>query len=487
MNIKKDFLKRNSWKNYRASAVFPCYINDKNDQILVYQNYWKLKNNIKKIVFKITVFDIDAKKKITKNISVNNHNSISIKKIFNLKEFEGMIECEVSSIQNLKFPFPALTMFYSNNNKYLSAVHSAGRYLNKNEINNSKLNFFEESNFFVKFEKNFIPFLHLFAGKKIIKNKNFCIYSIYDEKNNLIKKIEKRNLFKKPYQSKFLYIDKNKFNYNPKKKYYIRVKFGLSGAFGRLVVGNYNNELDAFFITHSFKVLDTTNSDDYTIPIKNYDATVVLPVINKYPMSVTAISYPTNIEDNFILKLRSITSQNKKLLNKNKKYPIFTGGNSGKIFSYTTNKNLFSVLYSNKKTPSRINVSYNYSIKNSIHPTDIATGFKTYHYPKKFNHWGHGCSRKNFVNLIIMRNISHKFEQTKKAKCKIEYFINNKKKNKSFIVQPETYKILELKNLNKIFKDDFFSWTLNSSEPTLETFWISYNEHTGAICGDHGF
>ena len=47
MNIKKDFLKRNSWENYRASAIFPCYINNKNDQILVFQNYWKLKNNIK--------------------------------------------------------------------------------------------------------------------------------------------------------------------------------------------------------------------------------------------------------------------------------------------------------------------------------------------------------------------------------------------------------------------------------------------------------
>ena len=33
-SIKETFLSRSQWVNNRASAVFPCYINDKNDQVI---------------------------------------------------------------------------------------------------------------------------------------------------------------------------------------------------------------------------------------------------------------------------------------------------------------------------------------------------------------------------------------------------------------------------------------------------------------------
>ena len=49
INIEKTYIDRNLWKNNRTSAVFPCYLNSNNDQIICFQNYWKWKNKIKDV------------------------------------------------------------------------------------------------------------------------------------------------------------------------------------------------------------------------------------------------------------------------------------------------------------------------------------------------------------------------------------------------------------------------------------------------------
>ena len=35
------------------------------------------------------------------------------------------------------------------------------------------------------------------------------------------------------------------------KKFFIKIKFNVIGAFGRLIVGNYDKKFDAFFTTHT--------------------------------------------------------------------------------------------------------------------------------------------------------------------------------------------------------------------------------------------
>ena len=48
-------LNREKWVNTRSSTIFPIYLNRNNDQILVFQNYWKWKSNIKDVVFILTL------------------------------------------------------------------------------------------------------------------------------------------------------------------------------------------------------------------------------------------------------------------------------------------------------------------------------------------------------------------------------------------------------------------------------------------------
>ena len=119
LNIKKTFLNREKWVNTRSSTIFPIYLNSNNDQILVFQNYWKWKSNIKNIVFILTLRYQNSDIYNQIRYKVKSHNEISIKKFFKIKKnFVGQLECEIESSENLKFPYPALLLFYRNINGF---------------------------------------------------------------------------------------------------------------------------------------------------------------------------------------------------------------------------------------------------------------------------------------------------------------------------------------------------------------------------------
>ena len=60
-SIQKTFNDRSKWINTRSSTIFPIYINKKNDQILVFQNYWRWKSNITDIKFILTLRSEDSR------------------------------------------------------------------------------------------------------------------------------------------------------------------------------------------------------------------------------------------------------------------------------------------------------------------------------------------------------------------------------------------------------------------------------------------
>ena len=49
--IQNTFNERSRWINTRSSTIFPIYLNKNNDQILVFQNYWRWKSKIKDLKF----------------------------------------------------------------------------------------------------------------------------------------------------------------------------------------------------------------------------------------------------------------------------------------------------------------------------------------------------------------------------------------------------------------------------------------------------
>ena len=483
LNIKNTFVDRKNWVNTRSSTIFPAYINNKNDQILVFQNYWKWKSNIDDIVFILTLRDQNSKIINQLKYKVKNHNEISIKKIFKIKKkFIGQLECEIESNKNLKFPYPALLLFYKNNNGFESVAHSAGRHLNSNENVTSK---YSESNFYAVFNQDFTPVVHVFSGKKINFKKNYIDVKIYDEKNKLLIKKRVKNIFTKPFSSKILLLEKYLTNKEIKKvfdkKIFIKFDFEILNIFGRLIVGNYDKKNDAFFVTHTFRV-HNSKTKNLIKPNKVYNSTGYLPLMNCEPLKLTAKSYPTNAP----CKTEYINVDAKSKMIDKSKESFFTGGKNSKIYEIDQIGNKFNVLEFKKSIPDRFNVEFNYSLPNSRHPTDIADGIKTCYQPKKFSHWGHGISKNDYETYIFIANYSNSSKDRKSEKINLTIFSNSKKIQKKIKIPYSSHQVVKLKNLRKKIKSNYFSWYISAQKVNLNVYWVSFKK-TGSICGDHAF
>ena len=112
-------------------------------------------------------------------------------------------------------------------------------------------------------------------------------------KNNLILKKNFVLKLKKPLCSKIVFLSdifsKKELKKIKDKNFYIRVKRKVLGVFGRIVAGNYNKKLDAFFTTHSLSTYDNAKKIDEIKPVANYESSVFLPLTNTKPLNLKTI------------------------------------------------------------------------------------------------------------------------------------------------------------------------------------------------------
>ncbi|MDC1280857.1 hypothetical protein N8Z28_01080, partial [bacterium] len=74
-------------------------------------NYWSIKNKIPKnsLTINLRIYRADGTIYICSVVKkIMNNNVISIRKLIIEDKFEGMLEVEIISTENIKFPFPAI-------------------------------------------------------------------------------------------------------------------------------------------------------------------------------------------------------------------------------------------------------------------------------------------------------------------------------------------------------------------------------------------
>ena len=253
--LKKSFNERLIWKNFRSSAIFPIDIVHNSDFFFLFINYWKLKNKIENLKCLITLYNQDGTKEYRSNYRLKNHNELSIKKIFKIDFFKGMVEIEFISKKNLRFPFPAISGYYMSPGGLMSAVHSAGRILNNNERSRKQIKSLE-SNFSLKYsdtKKKITPFFSLFKGKEVSKNDKVVVF-LKDKLKKNLKTITIKNELKTSYSNKIFYLN-NLFEKNILKKASLCiVKTNFQNIFPRMICGNYYEKLHHYEVTHSVHV-----------------------------------------------------------------------------------------------------------------------------------------------------------------------------------------------------------------------------------------
>lgn len=492
LSLEKSFSKRKEWFNNRASSFIPVILNDQLDVYVVFQNYWKWKNQNENCVLNLRFYKADGDLIHHHSLEiVNLHNEINLSEIikskYELKENFITAEVEILSLKNISYPFPAImTFFVSKESGEISCVHSAGRSLNSNETNIERE--FKETNWLAIENEEFTSFFHIFnPGYSTEDSKNGNVSVIIDSEPDLNFNFS-IDLPCEPYSSNIYYL--NKFISREQslllkeKKFYIVVSFKSYG-FMRLVVGNLHKKSNFHYITHSFGKIDS-QSNDLTHAEDN-EISSFLPMLNQYPLKLIAKSYPTNISKKLIIQ-RNDYKRNCDLPIKKGSFPIDTASDQNKINTFKLSESLMSLYSVMGSSPSRINCSYNYSLENSKHPTDIATGFKSYHYPQKASHWGQGVLIKGFKTYIFLRDVSHK-EQKNDFPKYLEIKFHSKNADISKKIEIKKWNYIELSNEDFNEKETlFFSWRFSDIfSGSIETFWVSFCTKTGAICGEHGF
>lgn len=485
-SLQKDFILRKDFFANRSSAVFPIYFRSKrNDLVLSWLNYWTIKNGIKSsnLAVNIRIYDYLGTLFLRTQVELEEqNNTLSVRSFLDREVFEGMIEIEIISTENIRFTFPAIIGFYKTESLY-SCVHSAGRIKGPDE-NHSEVAT-EETNWNCKFTNDTTPFFHYINGETdtVVKLK----VNLKNDEGNTVSYVnisEKMNAF----GSKIFFIDKIMPDIRFHEGMFVSVECFNDSVFRRMVVGNYYKSLKHMEVTHSFP---KQNLMDYC-PKQKCGAESFLALYNDPNLSLTARVFPTNCQGDFLVNESNQSFSSNALDDENKSSFLPRGYGFIVLEKEARSKVLW--LYG-ETVPSRLNCNFIYKAKDSMSPfsTDIATGAKSSVYPPKYSHWGSGLFGNGYDFALMIRNFKHNHDSSiAKGKLLIyglETLIKhtiqiNAEASHSFLLSDMIDSKLAGKFSNK---EVIFTWFLKLDQPYSETFWVSFRRIDGAIVGDHGF
>jgi hypothetical protein len=478
-SLSKDYDARMKWHTNRASAVFPVLIRKGCDVRILALNYWRIKNNIQNVSATYRLYSQSGELiNIIAEKIINDHNDFSVNSMLTVDDFDGMIEVEYSSDDNLKYAFPGITVVYEANG-CVSAVHSSGRVKNANEAYQSGTS--QESNWSCNFSDNITPFFHVFNGQRALSEPVEIDIELRDSKNNIINKKNKYiTSCQGSFSSQIIYLDEVFGSITQKGELFCiaRVPSGL--VFPRMACGNYHKKEKFLEVTHSFPVIKI--KDYLPKPSKENSAYSAAVYLQPELLSLSAVSFPTNSESNLVAKC---------INGKDVKW------NSGKdLFEADLgDKELTRFEFNKENIPSRLNTSLRYSVKNSnsMFSTDIATGVSAWISPEKFNHWGYGLLSKDFETVILLANVNLCDLKNANMNGELSIFFSSGKKqkivSKDIHIGQNGYSFIYVSNLIDDFKyantTKSISWYLSMQQSGAQSYWLSFAKD-GRICGDHG-
>lgn len=484
--LKKDFELRKDFYANRASAVFPIYFRTKkNDLILSWLNYWTIKNGLdfNNLAVNIRVYDHLGTLNLRKKVELEEHNnSLSVRSVIERDVFEGMIEIEIISPDNIRFTFPAIIGFYKTGSLY-SCVHSAGRLKGPDEIHSKIIT--EETNWSCKFTNDCTPFFHYVnGGADADVNLKVNLKSEGGLTVSSVVISEKMNAF----GSKVFFMDEIMPGLKTQDQMFMSVECANDSVFRRMVVGNYHKALQHMEVTHSFS---KQTSEDYC-PKNELGAESFLALYNNPKLNLTARVFPTNCQGNFLVRESNQSYEAEALDFENESTLLPDGYGFIDIDEQYCCKVLW--LYG-ESVPSRLNCNFIYRVKDteSAFSTDIATGAKSSVYPPKYSHWGSGVFGNGYDFVLMIRNLRHNRDSSiAKGKLLVYGFgpaientieINAEASCSILLSEMIDVNMFDLYSKNEIV----FTWFLKLDQPDSETFWVSFREGDGAIVGEHGF
>ena len=493
-SLKEAFAARNTWQTNRSSAIFPVRLRARSDLVIAYLNYWALKNRIEDVLRVFRLYDSSGYVVGRQTAKVEGAGaSVSIRKSFELQDgFDGMLEVEFISLANLRFPFPAVQAFYTAGNA-LSTVHSAGRNKNPDEAQSA----YEpslETNWICKFSTGITPFFHVFTSGTPSLPVTLEA-SVMRPDGTVLVSQTMQSLIRSPFGSRLVALDElfpQLWDGNPPPEgSYCRVSVPQLGLFPRLVVGNLHRATDLLEVTHSFA---EQNSADFVVKPLEVELASFIPALKPEELNLSLHSFPTNTPSVIKANLRVQPIGSAKLETRSEPIEWRSGGSNSHLMHYRLKDtdSLISLDLRGNQIPSRLNVSYQFSVRGACAPysTDIATGAKSCVYPPKHSHWGTGAVGGGFRMVLMARNMSHTPTSTQNSKGTLKlYFENGDTETRVVEIDAEASAFWYVGVSEKSGQDEdvaFVHWLANFDRGSIEMFWVSF-AGDGRICGDHAF
>jgi hypothetical protein len=293
---------------FRASAIFFVILDDKTNTHVSFMNYWREKNNNPFVSALVTVRDGDGCK-IHREFEILEDfvYQFDLKNLVAQKveyPFIGSVEFEFFSIQDLKYSFPALNVFYEAPDG-VSFVHSNQRVFNNIQDNDrsSSLSGWQ-TGFDIYADNEYSGYLTLINGPRPVDSDQLDLQVFNRDGQVKEERIDLGNL--KAYSTKFINIEEeipNLKSFLNSQAGFCKVLFDSFGVFQRIACGNFSKDRSRFSVTHSY--YDCNDHNDYieSSHVDNEEYKCFLPFGLVENLELDLVFYPIYAPSNLLFSL----------------------------------------------------------------------------------------------------------------------------------------------------------------------------------------
>lgn len=510
--MKFEFSQRGAYQNlsyrpiFRASAIFLAIVRPDFDTVITFMNYWREKNHISSVSALLTLRNAEGEKVLRQFFPIEDFvYEFSAAKLLGLSDFCGSIEVEFFSSEDLKYPFPAVDVYYVTP-MGVSFVHSSQRIFNDIEdMDRGALHNPQQSCFDVLLNREYSAFITLLNGPRKVENASADL-TLYNHAGEIKAcDVPLGNL--PAHGAKIIYFDQipgieNFFGERPG---FCKADFKTFGIFNRVVCGNTRRDRAFKTLTHSF--YDCSPHADYfrksETPPGQYHAFYSCTLVRDLETEI--IFYPIYSKAKLLFSLSAFSPAGELI----KRIENFASlDTAGRVMLRIPARKILrehgcdldegllclDLDVEGEEIPARLNFGLNYS-KDKI-GCNISTSVwmnKAFAMRKRSFTWGPIWLDGKGKNLLLISNLSHIKNQTATAQAEVKIFNSGK------LLLTRKFMLNNAGSLNLVFEEllenlpdidmktpQVLWFSLESAAPSITCNQL-YVSPSGYVGGDHSF
>lgn len=279
---------------FRSSAIFFAWVGRDVDTVVSFMNYWRVKNGNEAVTALITLRDADGRRLWRNGFAIRESTyQFSVRELVEGVDFAGSLEVEFFSTQDLKFPYPALEVFY-HTAQGVSFVHANQRVFNNVEDmdRTAPMNPWQ-TGFDIAITSSQTAYVTLINGPRLVRQ-SVVDLKIYNARGEVMDaKIALGDL--PAYAARLLVLDREVpglARFLGSEYGFCKVNFDVFGVFLRVACGIMARNQSCIEVTHSY--YDCAAHQDYyeQAVLKSGEYGCFIPVNVLDDMDVDLVYYP---------------------------------------------------------------------------------------------------------------------------------------------------------------------------------------------------